>query len=214
MLIQTDTVLSDGLSIPTASFGALIVASIPAWASDAGMINLPPSGAGVYADSHGVVTALTPEITASLAAAIKAHPVYVAERDRVAAAAAAGLKDRLRMQAANKRRGLIATGQIAIGQGRSWIDDDTAAAIGRTIQAVDLGFATVPVAWKLATGFVQMSRADLLALGSAVAEAQQEAFAAEAAIDAAIDAGAITTIAQIATYSWPPQIIIVRPAVV
>jgi hypothetical protein len=70
-------------------------------------------------------------------------------------------------------------------------DVESQGKIAQTIQSIDLGLIEEPVNWKAKSGFVPLTRADLIAVGRAVAQHVQRAFNAEMAVMAQIDAGTI-----------------------
>ncbi len=76
-------------------------------------------------------------------------------------------------------------------------DVESQGKIAQTIQSIDLGLITEPVNWKSASGFVPLMRADLIAVGTVVAQHVQRSFNAEMAVVAGIEAGSIATPAEV-----------------
>ena len=76
-------------------------------------------------------------------------------------------------------------------------DVESQGKIAQTIQSIDLGLIEEPVKWKAASGFVLLSRADLLEVGRSVAQHVQRSFNAEEAVTAQYEAGTLDTTASI-----------------
>jgi len=83
-------------------------------------------------------------------------------------------------------------------------DDGSRAAVAQAIQSIDLGIIVAPVAWKGQAGFVDLTRADLVAMAQAMASHVQACFDFERAdVLVQIANGTITTTAQIDAAAWP-----------
>jgi hypothetical protein len=82
-------------------------------------------------------------------------------------------------------------------------DDGTRATIAQTLQSIDLGIVNEPVVWKLPSGFVSLSRSDLVAVARLIGQHVQACFDMEADVGASIQSGAITTTAAIEAAGWP-----------
>lgn len=158
--------------------------------------------AALYAMREGVPPAevLTSTAYSALIRQICTATAHIRARSR---ATSPTTPDDLRLYAAGRRRKCIDAASVVIPNGRTWIDNDSAGAVGRTIQAIDLSIAAAPLSWKLVEGFVQVTREDLIGIGQAIATAQQQAFGVEASLVAGIAAGTITTAAQIDAAAWP-----------
>lgn len=76
-------------------------------------------------------------------------------------------------------------------------DVESQGKVAQTIQSIDLGLIEEPVKWKAKSGFVLLSRADLLEVGRAVAQHVQRSFDAEEAVTAQYEAGSLDTTALI-----------------
>ncbi len=76
-------------------------------------------------------------------------------------------------------------------------DVESQGKIAQTIQSIDLGMIDEPVNWKASTGFVPLSRDDLLLIGRAVARHVQRSFDAEMAVVEQINVGTLATPAEI-----------------
>lgn len=76
-------------------------------------------------------------------------------------------------------------------------DVESQGKIAQTIQSIDLGLIEEPVNWKAASGFVALTRADLIAVGRVVAQHVQHSFNVEMVVLAQFEAGALTTKAQV-----------------
>lgn len=131
---------------------------------------------------------------------ICASAAHIRARSRMTSPSTA---EDLKLYAAGRRRKCIDTATAPTSKGRTWIDNNSAGAVGRTIQAIDLGITPSPLQWKLLEGFVAVSREDLIGIGTAIAAAQQQAFTVEAQLVAGIGAGSITTAQQIDAAAWP-----------
>lgn len=64
---------------------------------------------------------------------------------------------------------------------------------------------TKTISFKATSGWVAITADEAIAIGSAVGDHVQTCFANEAAVDAAITSGAITTMPQIDAFAWPPN---------
>lgn len=113
------------------------------------------------------------------------------------------LKAYLRAYAADKRYA-VETGGTRLPNGLAVATDRvTQNALDRTINALERGFASEPVQWKGATGWIPLTKTDLLGLAAAMTAHVQEAYAAEKTVSDGIEAGTITTTAQIEAAGWP-----------
>ncbi len=102
------------------------------------------------------------------------------------------------------RRWRAETGGITHGGLMVQTDPASQANVSQAIQSIDLGIVTAPLPWKTASGFLMLSRADLVGIAVAIAAHVQACFAIEAAIAADIDRGGITTLTEIDAHPWPP----------
>lgn len=102
------------------------------------------------------------------------------------------------------KRWQVETGGVTL-PGNTVIQTDAAsqAKIAQAIQSIDLGITAEPIQWKAASGWLSVTRDDLVAIATAVAAHVQAAFAAEAALSAAIDGGSVTTTDEIDAADWP-----------
>lgn len=76
-------------------------------------------------------------------------------------------------------------------------DTESQGKIAQTILSIDLGLISQPVNWKSSSGFVLLTRADLITVGTAVAQHVQRSFNAEMAVVMQIDAGTVTTATEV-----------------
>ena len=106
-------------------------------------------------------------------------------------------KQQLKDYAATKRYDAEVGGMTSEVFGRLFTDRDTRSIIGQTIQSIDLGIVAEPVNFKTASGFIALSRADFVAIATALANHVQSTFDREDAVDASIEAETVTTKAQI-----------------
>jgi len=106
-------------------------------------------------------------------------------------------KQQLKDYAAAKRYDAEVGGMTSEVFGRLFTDRDTRSIIGQTIQSIDLGIVAEPVNFKTSSGFVALSRADFVAIATALAAHVQSTFDREDAVDASIEAETVTTKAQI-----------------
>ena len=107
----------------------------------------------------------------------------------------------LKAYAAQKRWQVEAGGIVVAGVAVA-TDDRSMALINGTVGYLDDG-GTGPIKFKAASGWVDVDAATILAIKQAIGAHIQACFAAEAAVDAAIDAGTITSIAAIDAWTWP-----------
>lgn len=118
-------------------------------------------------------------------------------------------KAELKAYAAEQRWKVETGGMTSTTFGPLLTDRDTQSGIDRTLAAIEKGLIVPPIDFKGAGGWVQVDRATLLAIGATVAGHVQAAFSVEKVVDAAIDAGAVTTFAQVdnpstvGLPSWP-----------
>lgn len=112
------------------------------------------------------------------------------------------LKAALRAYAAAKRWRIETGGMVSNTFGAMPTDRETRGLLGDIIQSIDLGITTAPIRFKSATGFVSLDRTALVAMAAEIAEHVQDAFDAEDAIFADIEAETITTTAEIDAYAW------------
>lgn len=115
---------------------------------------------------------------------------------------AAWIKMRLKEYVAQKRW-QHSQGGLALPDG-TVIDttDASKSKINQTLGVLERGWIS-SVDWKAKTGKLTLDLAALTAIAQAVAGFEQACFAAEFAICDAIEAGTITTKAEIDGYSWP-----------
>lgn len=64
-------------------------------------------------------------------------------------------------------------------------------------------YGVASINFKAATGFVTLSAAEVAAIAKAVGAHVQASFSTEMALDLAIDAGTVTTMAEIDAWPWP-----------
>lgn len=124
----------------------------------------------------------------------------------LASALAQGLKPLLRARAADKRRALIAAGCTVSVSGTplpTWADAETQSALTSLVVAGGLN-AALSTKWKCRDGtFRTLNLVSINALALGVMAFVDGAFSAEAAAVAAIDAGTMTTLAQVDAAGWP-----------
>lgn len=102
------------------------------------------------------------------------------------------------------RRYDVETGGIVSGTfGPMLTDRATQSMLASTIQSIDLGIVSTPINFKAPSGFVGLDRAALVAISTEIAAHVQAAFNTEATVVAAIEAGTITTRAEIDAAAWP-----------
>jgi hypothetical protein len=106
-------------------------------------------------------------------------------------------KQLLRDYAAAKRYDVEIGGIVSPTYGPLLTDRDTRAIVGQAIQSIDLGIVQAPVNFKTQQGFVSLDRAAFMAIASEVAAHVQSTFDKEDEVDAQIEAGTITTKAEI-----------------
>lgn len=111
------------------------------------------------------------------------------------------LKERLSAYVADKRW-QVETGGIVVGGLPVATDDRSKIMIigARVKAAADGDFTTE---WKTQAGFVSIDASTIVAISDAVLAHVDACFAAEAVVLAAIEAGTITTTAEIDTADWP-----------
>lgn len=98
---------------------------------------------------------------------------------------------------ARQKRIEALTGVAVTPHGTCWLDQGTRADLGQIIQLLDEGLAVEPVAVKLASGFVSLTRAQVIAVIASVAAVVMGAFASEGLAVQGVAAQTITTQAQI-----------------
>lgn len=133
------------------------------------------------------------------------HPVRAFMSGPMAAAVTAQRQAALVSYAADKRW-RVQVGGTALPPpftGTVQTDDATRATIAQTLQSIDLGIVSEPVVWKLPSGFVSLSRSDLVAIARLIGQHVQACFDMEADVVASIRLGAITTNAAIEAAGWP-----------
>ncbi len=121
--------------------------------------------------------------------------------DDIANLRSAALKSSLLVYAADKRW-RVETGGIVVG-GMSVATDDRSKLMitGARVKAdKDAAFTTN---WKTPAGFVEIDAATIIAISNAVLDHVDASFAIEGAVLAGIEAGTITTQAQIDAADWP-----------
>jgi hypothetical protein len=118
-----------------------------------------------------------------------------------AAIAEAG-KALLREHSGRKRDEAASAGCVWQGQTVP-TDEASRAAVAQAIQSIDLGIAAAPINWRLPSGFVPLSRADLVSLAAAMAANVQACFELQAQLLDQIALGQITAEAQIDAAGWP-----------
>lgn len=110
-------------------------------------------------------------------------------------------KAELLAHAADKRW-RVETGGIAVG-GASLDTSRESQSMITGAYSFSQANPTVAISYKAASGWVVMDAATVAAIATAVGTHVQASFAAEAAVAAAIEAGTITTVAQIDAADWP-----------
>jgi hypothetical protein len=103
---------------------------------------------------------------------------------------------------AASKRYAVETGGIDFNGKRVLTDRDSQGLITGAYSYVQKN-PTTTVSFKTADGFITLSADQVTAIADAVGAHVQASFAAEAAIDAEITAGTITTTAEIDAASWP-----------
>lgn len=111
------------------------------------------------------------------------------------------LKNALKAYAASKRFG-IETGGITINGLPIPTDRETQSKLSGAVLAFQAGALSGAIDWKTAAGWVQLDQAAVTGLASAVAAHVQKSFSNEKSVSSAIDAGAITTAAEIDAANW------------
>lgn len=160
-----------------------------------------------YPDADAVgaaVSALAPAYGRKLIAAEQEDGSFVVDgpAEILALLDAGPSKERLKAYAADKRW------QIEIG-GYVWnghlvaTDRDSRSIIGQERQAISLGERADPDGFKIDGQLVMVSNADFIAMSNAVREFVRTCFAVEGVIAAGIEAGTITSFAQIDAAAWP-----------
>lgn len=182
------TLVPPGAPPPTLIDGIFVQGDAPAIDYEAEAAKIVPSGAThIVADKAALPTA-DPATWKIVNGAIQID----------AAATAAGL----RAYAAQKRFS-VETGGIAVGGVTIRTDRESQATVNGAYAAtlMDPNFSTT---WKNADGsWSELSAAQIVAVASAVKDHVAASFAAEKAADDAIDAGTITSFAQIDAAAWP-----------
>lgn len=116
----------------------------------------------------------------------------------------AGAPERSLKAYAAAKRFAVETGGIVSGAfGPILTDRATQSMLARTIQSIDLGIISPPIKFKGPAGFVMLDRAALVGISTEVAAHIQAAFDTEGDVVAEIEAGTITTTAQIDAADWP-----------
>lgn len=111
-------------------------------------------------------------------------------------------KDELKAYAAAKRYA-VETGGVTVGQARIDTTRESQSLIGN---AVLLSLYTAPeavVKFKSLSGWVTLPKDALVTIGKAVGDHVQASFAAEEAVDSAIEVGTITDKAGVDAANWP-----------
>jgi hypothetical protein len=106
-------------------------------------------------------------------------------------------KETLIEYAAAKRFDIEVGGIVSNTYGPLLTDRDTRSIIAQTIQSIDLGIVAGPINWKTPQGFVLLDRAAFVAIATELAAHVQSTFDKEDEIEAQIEAGTITTKAEI-----------------
>lgn len=109
--------------------------------------------------------------------------------------------DELKAHAARKRW-MVEQGGIVVSGIAVATDDRSMALINGTVGYLDDGGAG-PIKFKATSGWVDVDTDTIRAIKQAIGAHIQACFAAEATVDAAIDAGTITTTAEIDAWAWP-----------
>ena len=124
--------------------------------------------------------------------------------DDIEAHRSAALKVALLAYAADKRW-RVETGDIVVGSVPVATDDRSKIMIiGARVKAdADANFTTE---WKTPAGFQTIDAATIIAISNAVLAHVDACFAAEATVLAEIEAGAITTTAEIDAAGWPQEV--------
>lgn len=103
---------------------------------------------------------------------------------------------------AASRRWAVETGGISVAGAAIQTDRASQAMITGAFAYAQVN-PSASIAYKAADGFVTLSAAEVAAIANAVGAHVQDCFAVEASVVDAIDAGSITTIAEIDGVSWP-----------
>ncbi len=112
----------------------------------------------------------------------------------------------LRARAAAKRWAVETGGCLDPSARPIATDRDSQAKLIAEMVAIGAGMRTDPSPWKLADGsFSSLTNVEMLAVIAAARAHIAAAFAAEAVVLAAIDAGTITTLAAVDGWAWPPN---------
>lgn len=111
------------------------------------------------------------------------------------------LKNVLKAYAASKRFG-IETGGITLNGLPIPTDRETQSKLSGAVLAFQAGALSRAIDWKTSAGWASLNQTSVTALASAVAAHVQKSFSNEKAVSQAIDAGTITTAAEIDAANW------------
>lgn len=111
------------------------------------------------------------------------------------------LKAALKAYAAQKRY-VVETGGMTFNAMPIPTDRETQSKLSGAVLAFQTGALSGTIDWKTAAGWVQLDQTAVTALASAVAAHVQTAFSSEKAVSALIDAGTITTTAEVNAANW------------
>lgn len=194
ILVASGLVIVNGRAI-----GGIDMSSVPAgvrvvqWDGQEGHVEYKPDADGDFVANQDI-TDLTPfQAVINLwqtAANAEDTPV---EPARPAPPTVTALKSYLAL----KRYHVEVGGMVSPNYGQLDTDRDTVAMMAQIIQSIKLGIVTQPVLFKTPSGFVPLSLSDFMAILAQISAFVQNCFNKEAALDAQIDAGAITTTAEI-----------------
>jgi hypothetical protein len=140
-------------------------------------------------------------ITAEGAAYVDLTPEEIAERQAEEAAHTPDPSAVLKAHAAAKRF-QVETGGITVSGQRVLTDRMSQNLINGAMVLASIDTGT-PIDFKSATGWVQIDAATMTAIGVAVGRHVRGSFVTERAVSDGIDAGTITTTAQIDAAAWP-----------
>ena len=111
------------------------------------------------------------------------------------------LKTALKAYAA-ARRYAIETGGITLNGLAIPTDRETQSKLSGAVLAFQAGALSGAIDWKTSAGWVQLDQAAVTGLASAVAAHVQRSFSTEKTVSEAVDAGTITTAAEIDAANW------------
>lgn len=112
-------------------------------------------------------------------------------------------RQRLRDRAQTRRRALLDK-PIQVAGYATWVDRGTRADIDQLMRDLEAGVVPEPAQFKWADGaFARVTAGALAQVAAGISNYVSQAFAAEAAVMAAIDAGSITTPAEVEAGPWP-----------